>query len=525
MPWTLDIHTLDVGQGEASIIVARDPTLPARRSILVDGSHASYAPIIHAYMQAAAPAGANLAGPPDILLVTHFDADHSGGVMALLRADNLWHACAAVAAVAAVQAPPGATRPQQIARGAAASAAAAWGAYGANAGLAGPPALAASLGAVGLADAAAADFGVQQTLALMPNAPPLFPTTGQRVRTAARAAGIAAATGIAAAHAGPALVADIRDALFLALRTGVPVESRIDTGGMYQAAQILDIGNVQHIPAQYANIVGGGFLFGANFNVQAPGTARVRATPNIGDEVLFDTGPGAAPPPAGAPAAVVVAELADAWTGIGNPPAVVVSNEPDNDDSIALVVRFDTFSFYTGGDLPLQGEDPIGAAAVAGGLPNPAGGAYPVPNRIAAGKCGHHGAASSTSQNWLNSAQPAGEIISCGPTGKHGHPTNAVVNRLHADANVAFFYLTNDGINNVNVARTQGADQLLTVGNKSRVAGDNNPNNRTPGRNRGHIRLSVTSAQAVNAVRQYTVNYWDQDLAPAPGNRPENTNF
>jgi hypothetical protein len=358
-----------------------------------------------------------------------------------------------------------------------------------------------------------------------PATPTLFPTNGTLVTRAASNGGVACANGLGMGHADGVLRGDIRAALRTVLQGCLPAVSRFDTRGSYRAVTVLDVGDIAHTPAQYPGIVAGHFTTTTGYLVPGIGTNRARITPALGREVLFNTGAGAGPPPAGAPAAVVVARRARAWQGVGVPAVGFQSNEPDNDQSIGLVVRFDQFSFFSGGDLPSQGEDPIATAVTATGLPDPGGGTYPVPADIPCGKCSHHGAATATSQAYLNTAQPTGAIISCGPTGKHGHPTNTVVNRLHAQATVAWFYLTNDGVNNVNVARTQGADQLLAVGNKSRVAGDNNPTNRNALRDRGDIVLSVTAAQAANAMRQYTVRYWDEDLPGGAGLRPENTNF
>jgi beta-lactamase superfamily II metal-dependent hydrolase len=515
MAWVVDIHTIDVGQGESSLLHAYDLVAGADRRILIDGGHPVYAQIVHNYLLAAGIVGV------DRIMVTHYDADHSGGIMALLTADNLWHACDAIATVAAPLA-FGATRARQVAATAAAVAAAAWGAFGPNAGQAGVPAAAARLGVAGGAtDAVAGTYGVTTAVNLGPyGAALMFPSAGTRVSTAARAAAVVAANQIALGNVGAALVPFIRNQLLASFSTGVPPESRFDTGGVYGNVTVIDIGNTAHMPAQYANIVGGGFLLGGNFNVQAPGTNRVRGTPALGTELLFNP----AVPPAGAPAAVVVACLALAWQGVGNAPVAVVSGQPDNDDSIAVIVRFDSFAFYTGGDLPYQGENPIAAAATALGLPNPGGGTYPVLPDIPYGKCGHHGANTSTRQAYLNAAQPAGAVISAGSNPAFQHPDAAVINRLHNQPSMDLFYMTNCNFQTPNVAASNGLNQLTTPGNIARVSGDNNPLNRTPGRNRGDVRLRITQANAVAAVAQYAVRYWEDDLAP-PNFRTEPTNY
>lgn len=45
-------------------------------------------------------------------------------------------------------------------------------------------------------------------------------------------------------------------------------------------------------------------------------------------------------------------------------------------------------------------------------------------------KIGHHGSASSTSDEWLNAVNPTAAIISCGMDNEYGHPTAEVLDRL-----------------------------------------------------------------------------------------------
>ena len=53
MPWTLEIHHIDVGQGDATLIVARrigGGLPPIVRSVLIDGGEAIKGPDVHAYI-------------------------------------------------------------------------------------------------------------------------------------------------------------------------------------------------------------------------------------------------------------------------------------------------------------------------------------------------------------------------------------------------------------------------------------------------------------------------------------------
>src|SRR3954452_16041768 len=102
----LDIHTLDVGQGDSALIDVTDGAGNSR-SLLIDGGLPEKAHVVHNYVQNAL-AGRRL----DAVLVTNYDRDHRGGVEALLASDNLWHASQTIALAAGRAPAPGATRPQ-----------------------------------------------------------------------------------------------------------------------------------------------------------------------------------------------------------------------------------------------------------------------------------------------------------------------------------------------------------------------------------------------------------------------------
>jgi len=52
MAWTLDIHLIDVGQGECSLVVAQDLATGATRSMLIDAGHPVYARTVDSYIAA-----------------------------------------------------------------------------------------------------------------------------------------------------------------------------------------------------------------------------------------------------------------------------------------------------------------------------------------------------------------------------------------------------------------------------------------------------------------------------------------
>jgi hypothetical protein len=518
--------------------------------MLIDGGLAGYAATVHNYVDARLTA---LGIPLDHILVSHYDVDHSGGIKALLIADNLYHVCDAIAGPVAITAVHGANRQERIACGAAAAVCVVLGGYAIPGGADHSVQVAIiraalfinALGFPAL-DAAAAQRGIdeaEQGVALPLN--PLLVQTAYRRRTIARRAGLAAADAIALGHN---VRNAVRDAIFDAMSGGVAAGAQFQTGGRYAATHVIDIGNTAHIMADYAAAVQGQFSMDANYAVAAPGINRQRTSltvGNLGDEVLWNTGPAAVVAAGNAPAVFVVSCLKFVW----NAPLLAVpinSGQADNDDSIGLIVRFNQFFYYAGGDLPRQGEELIAASIMGTGLPNAAGGgALALPHRIACFKCGHHGSNGATSQVFLNAIQPRGAFISCGQRqfGLINHPEQNLIDRLHAHADIRHFYLTNCSYLTTHVPSSNGQNQLPAAGNKSRVAGENDVANLHAGRHRGNIRLDIGEAESNSnfiigplmlgqVLREYRVSYFDDDNTAAPfaphaslGARVENTVF
>jgi beta-lactamase superfamily II metal-dependent hydrolase len=77
MPWTLDIWHIDVqGSGDATLIIARNGAV--RRTALIDGGRVNAAQLVHARLVALG------IGALDVMIATHYDADHLGGLTTLL---------------------------------------------------------------------------------------------------------------------------------------------------------------------------------------------------------------------------------------------------------------------------------------------------------------------------------------------------------------------------------------------------------------------------------------------------------
>jgi beta-lactamase superfamily II metal-dependent hydrolase len=511
MAWTLDIHIIDVGAGDSSLIIANDPVGGNHTSMLIDGGLTSSARTVHNKVVASLP------GPAlNTMLVSHYDIDHSIGIAGLLLSDNLLALCDIIAQKTVQAIPgPGYVREDEVARMAARAAAAGMGAtvvetniYGTAAALAVP---------AGSTDVEAAEDGVWQLRREQPGdfaGVTLIPKAPSR-NNAAKQAAYGAIASIAAGNALAAVRIATRSALFTALQTAIPTGARFETGGIYRNTRVIDIGNAAQ-PAQSYNLaVSGRVNFGGS-QVQVPGIARPRTQiPALGSEVLWGA---AGPPDANAPVAIVIStpmNWVGATTGTGwqgpnppNGPVFFQGGTPGNCASIGIVLRFGNFTHYTAGDLPSTGEDPIGDRLMNRTFPNGHGAAFGVLPRIINLKCSHHGAALSSSNHFVGTVDPYSAAISCGL--KHHHPTQRVIDTLNANAQI--YWLTNCNYARLTVPFSTGGNQVNTPGNQAFVSGDNVTPNNTPGRNRGDIRFRILQANAVLGAhpRPYAVRYWEQ---------------
>jgi beta-lactamase superfamily II metal-dependent hydrolase len=522
MAWELEIHIIDVGQGESSLIIARNPTIPQTRTMLIDAGLPGCAETVHNYITALGLGGV------DHILVSHYDGDHSGGIITLLMADNLYRLCEIIAEAAGNAANDAQIDHRdelhQVAAAASAAAAAALGGY--DDGAANNRSNVAINAGRGMwnsvfdpnsryaevaRDSILCGEGEANTAPAL-NAS-LIPSTQKRRKTC-QSAGIAAGT--TTANAGARKAAALT-AVFNELRSTANLPgSRFRTNGIYHNAHIIDIGDTYHLTCNYNHTIIGRFLTNNGDAIQVPGINRQRTSnPILGSEVLWNTGPGAAAAPPNSPAIFVVSRRKYIWNAPGHS-VPIASGQPDNDDSIGLILRFNNFFYYTGGDLPSQGEELIANAISNQGLPNPAGGFFPRPHCIACFKCGHHGSVHSTSQQFIDTIHPRAAFISCGKNqfGNENHPAQAVIDRIHNNGNIQCFYLTNCKYETIHVPASGGNDQLTVPGNKSRVAGDNHDDNHAAGRQRGNICVYLNEEESnanPEAGRRFHVRYYDDD--------------
>ncbi len=128
--------------------------------------------------------------------------------------------------------------------------------------------------------------------------------------------------------------------------------------------------------------------------------------------------------------AVLTCVAVNGLTAQGN-----VTPTGENDRSVALVLRYGTFDYFIASDLTGGGSstaDVESKAAVATG-------------DVDVLHVGHHGSLTSTNQTFLNTLKPEHAVISCGDGNSYGHPTQTILDRLAAAAQLNTIWQTESG--------------------------------------------------------------------------------
>ncbi len=516
MPWFLEVSVIDVGQGDSSLIIATNGA--QTRSMLIDGGISSCAGVVHDYV-AGRLAGYG-GGTLDHIVVTHYDDDHAGGIQQLLKSDNLVDIADVIAEMAVIgyTNAGGRSSAKRVAATAAAAAAAACGGYDRW------PRDDSSVAVTAAKRAAEKSYPSKNTDAETAKAgAKIGITTAERAdhvnaRLIAKPVSVsnaAVAAAIAAKSNGGVRAGTARD-VFTSIRGAVP--GAVWTGGAYLKTQVIDTG-ATYEPDKWDQLVGGQVTLWADVASTAPNAARRRLSLARGDrgtELMWHSGGAPVDAPADTPAIFVVAAGGWAWQG-ASAPRSFTSSQPKNNAAIGLAIRFGNFFYYTADDLPTSGEDLLARAVMANGFANPQGGTFPAPRRVAAFKCGHHGADGLTSDSFLQTLKATATVISCGVNqfGKGDpHPTQNVVERINK--RVPRFYLTNCKFRTKGIPGSFGLDQLPLITNQSRICGDNADLNLAVGRHRGDILLFLTQAEsvAVPGHAQFHVECFEHDDNP-----------
>jgi hypothetical protein len=510
VPWDLEIHTIDVGQGDSCLIVARDTVGNNHRNLLIDAGEYDRGVFVHQYVKTV-PTVTRI----QRVLVTNYDTDHWGGMTSLIQADNWWQVVNAIARAVEYVIPGGLPREYRLAMFAAAAAAPLWGGQGLDQ---------AQIKALATTAQGRIKGGEPDTAAIK---------AGLQVVTDQKFAGLRFAyTAKFVANTVQQIVPTVTLAFDAGLSVRDAVFSRaplsglgkwaiatFSTGGLYASADVVDLGDVPQgysAPAGWDEHVSGR-LNRSSFWIPVGGTTRNRITPALGDEVLW---PGT--PPLDAPQVLVVAKRQVYWR---NTP-FAGSGQQFNDASLGVLVRHGSFWWWSGGDLPKSCENGLWLSLQANLLRdprNPNGTLAAPPPAFVGFKCGHHGAQTATDTLFAQTVHAQSATVSCGHDTGFLHPRQVTIDNLHTNGVGGHFYLTNCNFPRTHVpASAPGFNQdqrdPLLAGNRSRVSGDNSLNNPDRYRRRGHIVTRVPAASAALAAgpRPYTVEYYES-FGPGPG--------
>jgi hypothetical protein len=325
MALQLTIHTIDLRQEESALVVAADVAAGRHRTILIDGGLLGYAETVQNFID---PVLRGYGYSLDHILVSHYDKDHSGGVIGLLNADNMRVVSEAISnAVAnAAQWAAAGTRSQQIACGAVAAAATILGAYCLSVNQILTMCQVVFPRAAGKTDDEAAEIGFDYALEHT-NTLQSFPTlqvgeTG-RCKNIAKISSVAAAIAIASGN-NPATAAF--GAIFLLIGKTLPNQPRFDTGGRYCNVHLIDIRQPVW-PSQSAKYTppwrSGKYITKAN-RIIAPDVNQTLTTLAPGDEILRNSGAGPTSASPHSPGIFCRAINSWVWQGIGNNPVQTV---------------------------------------------------------------------------------------------------------------------------------------------------------------------------------------------------------
>lgn len=540
MAWSLEIHTIDVAQGESSLLVASNDS-GTTYSILIDGGLAKYGRLVDDYVRERLDKH-----ELDCMVTTHYDSDHSGGHVSIFQADNLsviaWLVGTEIATSMRAKKNAGGNAYEVGIAGSAAFTAVIAGAYddGEN-----DQSWMVSTNVTNVlneyarvrpritTNAEAIIWGFKTGIDFMQRTP-----TDELNRSLMRIVDNGATYDYGVLSVDAALKtpdpnswdAAAAKTFFEIAAPPSPLANLVlddsfknynfDTVGFYKNVRVYNPGRVPDAPVKdlnpYFQALEGVLTIGVNTLV-APNIDRKNyIVPALGSEIL-----GIADPDA--PKVYVVAIGGMVYNN-RNP----VVGDAANALSIGLVVVFNQFAFYTGGDLPVDGINKI---------PKAVNDLLGRTVQIQGFKTGHHGSIKSNSQAYLDATKPRSAIISVGSKifKQTMLPSPEVTTMLGNYGLMQYFYLTNCKNTDCNppVIGVLGPGQLVK-GNKSRISGDNHfdPGERPgslPKTNRGHIVLEISQAQSQSThqfptaiddddvYRGYEMSYWEEDVDPSSG--------
>lgn len=553
MPWELQIHTIDVAQGESALVIVKNQAQGQFYSMLIDGGLGQYGNVVDNYISPILEDR-----QLDYIVTSHYDNDHSGGITRLLRNDNMSQLVLSVTTRVFDQLDGnlGAEADDRFLATSTVGSFLGYTSGGYNDGTIDGTAhydsclLIAQVSRLGKGPdvplATIINGAVKETMAQVrssygpPSARDLikYYGSGKPSTIARRLAAFVVANKTALNL--QVLMFNFLFDQFSPNNQGYFSTWIEDTGNTrYDQCQIFDPGDVDDLGLPfgigdytlYRNAVNGQCQV-AGFTTGIVGeNNRNRQIPVLGNNLIPTNPPGGGDPLQLAQAPHIYCLAVNRNVIHSN---VQVSRDNGNGISIGLGIQFGQFGFFTGGDLPADGLNMIPNAF----LNRPQFGNLRL---IAAFKAGHHGSRHAISQNFLTAARPVSSVISCGYTqfgGNHNsvHPDQDTINLLQGQGTIVNYFLTNCKILRNFVPASDNARQLIP-GNKSRVAGDNgrdpgegnapdgNPN---PKVHRGNVVLYLNQAESVSphngvagvplppgeTYRKFNIRFYEDDDNP-----------
>jgi beta-lactamase superfamily II metal-dependent hydrolase len=520
MAWSLEIHQIDVGQGDSTLIIAKEDSNPnavVKRGMLIDAGRGGQAQVVDDYI-------ASQLDPADLkaVVVSSYDADHSGGIIDLLRADAIWEMVKIIefAINSGINYGTNLTTMERFVVVAASVSYACLGGYATTnytTNLAnlqfgcldyyrkhtpGTPteAKARKIGFDGVLNFLGNNFNVVVVNAILrSNTLAIAKSTRNSIIPDA----------ITKGSVDQYVRADIIDYLWSRAKvnrkrkrgqgtTTPPLP--FETQDTYHNIAIYDIGldKTANMSPEYEYAVAGNVLLSSTTaHVSNANLVRTRTKPALGAEIFW----GNDTPPAVNPPQVYVWAI-NRKVRDGNSSATLTDTD-DNAKSIGLVVKFNDFYYYLGGDLPQEAEEWIWDDLISNNA-RPWGNAKP--DHICGFKAGHHGAKTSTSLDFLEDSEAKVCLISCGKNRQFDHPTDETINNLLDWRNaVQGFFLTGCAQGVANIPNANGVDQFSVIGNTAWVSGKD-------GYVDGHIHLEITANGSQGNHHTFYVNF--QDVPP-----------
>lgn len=195
-----------------------------------------------------------------------------------------------------------------------------------------------------------------------------------------------------------------------------------------------------------------GFTSAINTYISAMGAKRTTMTPGL----VINMGGGV----------TVTCKVAGGQIAGGPLVDTSASAQEENSNSLGVVVVYNNFEMWVGGDLTGGG----------GGTTNVENILAPFVGDVDVYIANHHGSSTSSSPNWVNNLLPEVSIASCGVGNSFNHPSGTFLNNVNKSTRSTLVYSTtsgadgSDGFGNRGFVNADGTIFLQTDGNLYEIA-------------------------------------------------------